>query len=121
MKFSFEQLVVYQESRKLVKTVYLFTKKFPSYEKYSLCSQLQRAAVSVSSNIAESTGRRSMKEKLHFIEMAYGSLMEVFCQLQLASDLGYLTEDDVENQRERVDNIARLLRALSYSYSRLVD
>ena len=79
--FAFERLIVYEKSLQLVKDIYAITKLFPETEKFGLCSQLQRAIISVPSNIAEGVCRMSTKEKTRFIEIAYGSLMEVYCQI----------------------------------------
>lgn len=62
---------------------------------YALCDQIRRAIVSVSSNIAEGSGRKSLKEQVDFWEIAYGSLMETYNQLLLAIELGYITEESV--------------------------
>ena len=69
-------------------------KKFPAEEKYAMCDQLRRASVSITSNIVEGTNRFSVKDKAHFVEMAYGSLMEVSSQFEIAEDLGYITNED---------------------------
>ncbi len=87
MGFSFDKLEAYTSSRRLVKDVYDLTGKFPNTEKYGLSDQLRRAVISIPSNIAEGSGRSSIKEKIHFIEIAYGSLMEVYCQLQLCHSI----------------------------------
>ena len=87
MAFSFEKLRAYEIGRALAKDVYALTLRFPDYEKFGLCSQIRRAAVSIPSNIAEGSGRMSLKEKAHFIEIAFGSLMETYCQMQIALDL----------------------------------
>ena len=79
--FAFERLIVYEKSLQLVKDIYAITKLFPETEKFGLCSQLQRAIISVPSNIAEGVCRMSTKEKTRFIEIAYGSLMKVYCQI----------------------------------------
>ena len=88
--FSFEKLQVYQQAKEYVKDVYSLTYKFPQNERYCLCDQLKRAAVSIVSNIAKGSGRNSYKDKVHFVEIAYGSLMESLCQLQIAADLGFI-------------------------------
>ena len=90
--FNFEKLNAYQNARLLVKDVYNLLDKFPQKEEFALKSQLRRAVVSIPSNIAEGMGRISDKEKVHFIEIAYSSLMETYCQLQLANDLNYITK-----------------------------
>ncbi|WP_455517991.1 four helix bundle protein [Leyella stercorea] len=88
--FYFKKLDVYNYSKELVKYIYLLLKKFPKEEEYALCNQLRRAVISVPSNIAEGFGRASSKEKIHFIDIAYGSLMEVECQIEISAELGSL-------------------------------
>ena len=73
-KYDYKQLDVYIESKRLVKMVYELLRKFPKEEQYALCDQLRRAVISVPSNIAEGLGRYSVKEQVHFLEIAYGSL-----------------------------------------------
>jgi four helix bundle protein len=95
--------------------VYALIKKFPREEQYALCDQLRRAAVSIPSNIAEGMGRVSDKEKAHFLEIAYGSLMEVECQLDIALKLNYITENEyLEIDKESVE-LERLLSGLHSS------
>ncbi len=74
-KYSFEKLDVWNDARKFVVDIYALTKLMPTEERFGLCSQIQRASVSIVSNIAEGTTRFSDKEKIRFIEIAYGSLM----------------------------------------------
>lgn len=114
--FSFENLETYKLARQLVKDVYLLTQNFPSEERYGLTSQLQRAAVSVPSNIAEGSGRCAYKEKIHFIEIAFGSLMEIYCQLTLAVDLEYITVEEFDRLRPSVWELSRLLSGLKKSF-----
>lgn len=111
-EFSFEGLEVYQVSRLLVRDVYRLQQKFPKTEIYALGDQIRRSASSVTSNIAEGSGRNSNKEKVHFIEIAYGSLMEAFSQLQIAQDLGYLTEQDIDTIRPQFISVAKMLSGL---------
>ena len=113
--FSFENLKVWQESRKLVSETYTLVRKFPKEEKFALGDQIRRAVISVPSNIAEGSGRGSLKEQIHFIEIAYGSLMEVYCQLQVASDLSFIQEADLENIKPKVSSIANMLTGLRAS------
>jgi four helix bundle protein len=79
-----------------VKQVYALLKKFPKEEQYALCDQLRRAVISVPSNMAEGGGRTSAKDQAHFLEMAFGSLMEVDCQMDIAHDLGYVSSKELE-------------------------
>lgn len=100
-KFTFFDLRVYQEAKFLVREVYALLDKFPKYETYAISDQLRRAVVSVPSNIAEGAGRFSIKEKIHFIEIAYGSLTETLCQLDIAHDLGYISDTEfIEDKRK---------------------
>lgn len=110
--FSFEGLEVYQAARLLVRDVYRLQQKFPKTEIYALGDQIRRSASSVTSNIAEGSGRNSNKEKVHFIEISYGSLMEAFSQLQIAQDLGYLTEQDIDTIRPQFISVAKMLSGL---------
>lgn len=116
--FAFESLDAYKFSRELVKDVYSIIRTFPKEEQYALCDQLRRAVVSVPSNIAEGMTRTSNKEKAHFIEISYGSLMEVYCQLQLATDLGYISEQQLSKRRETIQHISRLLSGLRNKFER---
>ena len=94
--FAFEELDVYQLARAYVKNIYLLSDKFPQKEDFALTSQVRRAAVSITSNIAEGTSRFSARDKSHFVEIAYGSLMETYSQLQVAADLGYLMQEEID-------------------------
>ena len=114
--FSFENLDVWQESRNLVKETYLLMRVFPFEERYALCNQIRRAVVSVPSNIAEGAGRMSNKEKSHFVEIAFGSLMEVYCQIQIACDLDYISEEQLSAIRNRILRISKMLNALRKSF-----
>ena len=78
--FSFENLRVYKAARQLVRDVYLLQNQFPKEERYALGDQVRRAATSITANLAEGSGRQSPKEKIHFIEIAFGSMTEVFCE-----------------------------------------
>ncbi len=114
--FSCRKLVVYQHSRRYVKTLYLLMKKFPAEEKYALCDQIRRAAVSITSNIAEGMGRVSEKDKLHFIEFAFGSLYETMSQIEIALDLEYITQEEYNDVENQVTQIARMLSGLRKTY-----
>lgn len=117
-KFSFESLEVYQKCRELVSNVYRVQRRFPQEERYALGDQLRRASVSITANLAEGSGRQSLKEKIHFIEISYGSLMEAFCELQMAADLGYITETQLDELRPQFTDIAKMLSGLRSSLER---
>ena len=112
MAYAFENLNAWKESRKLVVAVYQLLDQFPKFEKYALCDQIRRAVVSVPSNIAEGSGRISLKEQLHFYEISYGSLMESYNQLILAADLHYIEEKSLDDMRPQIDIVARMLNGL---------
>ena len=82
---------------------------------------MRRASVSITSNIAEGINRYSVKEKAHFIELAYGSLMEVSSQLEIAEDLRYITTEDRMSMDELIKEVARLLSGLQNSYKPSTD
>ena len=119
--YSFEKLKVWQEAKKLVVDVYHLLDSFPKFEKYALCDQIRRAIVSVPSNIAEGSGRRSLKEQIHFLEIAYGSLMETYNQLKIAIDLTYITEESVEAIKPSIDAVAKMINGLSNSYEEMLE
>lgn len=111
-QFTFEKLDVWQKSRGLVREVYCLTSKFPSDERFGLTNQLNRAIISVPSNIAEGCGRPSYKERIHFLEIAYGSLMESMTQIILAADLRYISENDLNSSKEKIVEVAKMINGL---------
>ena len=115
-KYSFEKLEVWNDARNLVKMIYLQTNNFPERERFGLSSQMQRAVVSIVSNIAEGVSRNSVKEKIRFVELAYGSLMELYCQLYVSVDLDYLTPDMFTLIKAEIDKIANKANALKRSF-----
>ena len=116
--FSFIDLRVYKESKELVKSVYQILEKFPKYETYALGDQLRRSVTSVPSNIAEGSGRFSIKEKIHFIEIAYGSLTEALCQLDIAHDLEYITDEEFNDVKERIEVIGKQLSGMRTTFQK---
>ena len=110
--FSYRNLVAYQRAKVLVIEVYKLLKLFPREENYALCDQLRRAVISIPSNIAEGMGRVSIKEQIHFIEIAFGSLSEVMCQMELANELNYITVNQIMEVEDLVRDIAKLLSGL---------
>jgi four helix bundle protein len=104
---SFEDLIVWQKSHQLTLLVYRVTADFPKSELYGLVSQMRRAAVSVPANIAEGFKRRKNPDKARCMNIAQASLEELRYYFLLSRDLGYLNEIE----RDRIDEIARLLGA----------
>ena len=113
--FTYRKLLVYRRSKDFVRQVYCLLKLFPKEEQYALCDQLRRASISIASNIAEGMGRSSIKEQVHFIEIAYGSLNKVMCQLELAADFGYITTEELKNLEVQYEEIAKMLSGLRKS------
>ena len=116
--YAFERLDVWQVSRAFVKEVYRLLAQFPDFEMYNLTNQMRRAAVSISLNIAEGTSRNSLKEQSRFSEVAYGSLLEVYCSLLIAKDLGYIDENDLSGISVRIQELSNKLNALKQSQIR---
>ena len=112
MEFSYRKLRVYKHAKELVLYVYGLLKFFPKEENYALCDQLRRAVISIPSNIAEGMGRISTKEQLHFVEIAFGSLNEVMCQLEIAQELGFINSEQLSQADERIRVIAQMLSGL---------
>lgn len=103
-------LNVWQSSIDLVKRIYSITRTFPDYEKYGLYSQMQRAAVSIPSNIAEGAARKHRKEYIQFLYQAYGSLSELETQLIISRDLKYINE--ISSLMTQIDEIQKMLSGL---------
>lgn len=112
VKYDFRNLDAYKEGKALVLMVYRLLKQFPKEETYALCDQLRRAVISVPSNVVEGTGRFSTKEQLHFLEIAYGSLLEVECQLDIARELEYITKENLYEVEVQIRKVAALISGL---------
>lgn len=113
--FYYRKLKVYHKALDVVTRVYRLTNQFPQQETFSLTNQLQRAAISVPSNIAEGMGRFSIKERIHFLEIANGSITETMCQLEIAHLLSYISDEDLRRNEEMMISISRLLSGLRKS------
>lgn len=111
-KYTYKDLDLYKSAKELVLSVYALLRKFPKEEQYALCDQLRRAVISIPSNIAEGSGRTSSKDQAHFLEMAFGSLMEVECQLDIACDLGYVSNAELESLSVQIASIAAMLSGM---------
>ncbi|MEX2596475.1 MAG: four helix bundle protein [Salibacteraceae bacterium] len=113
--YSFEKLDVWNKAADFVCELYKVTRKFPSEEKYGLTSQLRRAAVSIASNIAEGSSRKSKKDQSRFYVIAYSSTIEVINQLIIAKRLEYLQQEEYENLRKQMEEITGLIGGLHKS------
>ena len=100
----------------LVANIYRLSKCFPQEEKFGLSNQIQRAAISIPSNIAEGMGRFSNKERIHFLEIANGSLMEVMCQLETACMLGYISRVQFDEQEMFISETTKMLIGLRNNF-----
>jgi four helix bundle protein len=114
--FGYRKLIAYQKAKEVVKHTYKLLKKFPAEERYAMSDQLRRASVSITSNIAEGINRYSVKDKSHFIEMSYGSLMEVSSQFEIAEELGYITAEERLSMDQLIEEVARLLSGLQKTF-----
>lgn len=111
-QFSFEKLEVWQLSRILSCDIYLLSKAFPAEERFSLTTQARRAALSVGANIAEGSSRINPKDQARFTIMAYSSLMELFNHIIIASDLGYITSQELGEFRRKIQILSVKLNNL---------
>ena len=115
--FGYRKLVAYVRASEVRKYVYQLIKSFPKEEQFALCNQMRRAAVSVTSNIAEGMTRYSIKEKTHFLELSFGSLMELMSQIEVAFEEKYISEADFKNIENLIAETARLISGLQKSFS----
>jgi four helix bundle protein len=110
--FSFEKLIAWQKARELAIEIYKITKLFPKDELFGMTSQMRRCSVSVASNLAEGSGRNSMKDKARFTEIAFGSALELLNQLILSFDFEYIEERKYIEIREKITEVTVLINGL---------
>ncbi|MFZ1527344.1 MAG: four helix bundle protein [Ferruginibacter sp.] len=113
--YSFEKLECWQSARVLAVWTYKATKFFPDYEKFGLVSQMRGAAISIASNIAEGTSRKTSKDQAHFSTIAYSSTIELLNDLLIAQDLSFLSEELYEEGREMIEKQTLLIAGLRKS------
>ena len=106
------RLFVWQKSVELIELIYRLAAGFPKEERYGLSSQMKRASVSVSSNIAEGAARITNAEKLHFFYVARGSLSELETQIEISARLSFLSSDQAASVRDLINTVAALLQGL---------
>ena len=109
---SFEDLIVWQKGHKLVLSIYKITKDFPSCENFCLTSQMRRAVVSITSNIAEGFSRKGLKEKTQFYYMAQASLTELKNQLIITRDINYIENNQYQEIDGQIITVGKLLSGL---------
>ena len=110
--YSFEKLEVWRDAKDLTKEIYAITKSFPSEEKFGLTSQLRRASVSIASNIAEGSARKTNKDQAHFMVIAFSSSIEVLNQIIISFELGFISTAEYERLRLQIEKITNKLNAL---------
>lgn len=113
--YSFETLDCWQQARKLAVWIYKATKKFPSDERFGMVSQMRRAAVSVASNIAEGSSRKTPRDQSHFSVIAYSSTIELLNDLILSDDLGFISKTEYMTGRELIEKQTLLIAGLRKS------
>jgi four helix bundle protein len=109
--FNYEQLDIWKDAILYAKLIYKLTCEFPREEMYGLTNQLRRAVVSISSNIAEGSGATSLKDTVHYLDIAIKSTLETTSQLALALELKYISENEKEESYEYAEKIIRKMRA----------
>jgi len=114
-EYSFEKLDAWQKAKDLTICLYKVTSEFPGTEKFGLTSQLRRAAVSVSSNLAEGSSRTTGKDQGRFYSMAYSSAVEILNQLIISKELDFLTKGDYKELRSEIEDITAMLNRLHKS------
>jgi four helix bundle protein len=117
MKHNFKNLEIWKRSRTLVKDIYQLTNGFAKEEKFGLIGQMRRAAISITSNIAEGCGRRSEKELIQFLSVSVGSLCELETQLYLATDLKFTSIHFIQSHLDEINEIRSMIRGFSNKLS----
>ena len=111
MTKSFKEVIAWQKAHAFVLDVYRTTKCFPQYERFGLCSQFERAAVSIAANIAEGFRKDGLNDKLRFLNIAQGSLEECRYYILLSKDLDYISEEIYNMLNQSIEETSRLLTA----------
>ncbi len=109
MGHNFKEIIAWKKYRKLVIDVYKLTGKFPMDERFALTNQVKRAAISISSNIAEGAGRKTNKDFARFLDFSLGSAYELESQLLNAQDLKFITDDDYKIIYEQISEVQKLI------------
>lgn len=117
MGFSFKNIIAWQKSYEFVLLAYKATRKYPEFERYGLASQFQRAAVSITANIAEGSKRLSKADKLRMLNIAQGSLEECRCHVMLSKDLEYIFEEEYNSFTYSIEGASYYLNA----YCKAID
>ena len=113
--FGFEKLEVWQLAIDYSDDIYATTRSFPNDERFGLTNQIRRASVSISSNIAEGSGRSSRKDFARFVEIAFGSLLETVSQFTIAKRQGFIEQPDFDRLYAAAERLGRMLSGLKNS------
>ena len=111
-KYSFEKLEVWKDAKDLVKKIYQITENYPKEEIYIMVSQMRRAAISISSNIAEGCGRTNTKDQAHFYQIAYSSTIELLNQIIISYELKFITDNHYFETRLLIEKVSNKINAL---------
>ena len=115
-KLPSKKLQTWPVTKDFAKRIYEVTEQFPSTEQYELTAQIERASVSVMSNIAEGSARTSKRDQAHFSQLAPGSLMEAACQLQFAQKMGFISVEDYKGLKEYITKLSKKLTTVEFHY-----
>jgi len=110
--YSFEKLIAWQQARQIIKQIYLTTKSFPREEIFGITSQIRRAAISISCNLAEGSGRVGEIDQNRFYKIAYSSALEVYSLLITSTDLEYLSNEEYEARRTEMGKLTLQINRL---------
>ena len=113
--FYYRKVDAYQLAKEMASYIYQLLRKYPQEERYALIDQTRRAAISIPANIAEGLGRFAIKERIHFLDIAYGSLTEVLCELEIAFDNRYISEDEFNKAEQLATRISLTIYGLKKS------
>lgn len=108
---TFQSLIVWQKGHQLILDIYRKTKSFPEDERFGLVSQMRRAAISITANIAEGYRKMGKKDKLRFFNTSQGSLSETYNYLILSRDLEYITNEEYNSFETQIEEVDRILNA----------
>ncbi len=109
MKHNFRELKIWQKSKELVKIVYKVTGNLPEEVKFGLTTQIRRSSISIPSNIAEGSGRTTIKEFSHFLDIAKSSSYELETQLIISNDLQFITENELNEGIDLLHELQKMI------------
>jgi four helix bundle protein len=109
---NYKELTVWKLAIDLAKDIFLLVKKFPKEDRYGTTDQIKRSTISISSNIAEGSGRLSQKEFVYFLSVAYGSSCELDSLLTVCKEIEYINADESDDLNNKVIRIQKMIRSL---------